>query len=58
MFKVIKAINKTYGYVHKWIGPGKCPSYIIGPQNTCRWYRYKRDALARAEDFNKEEIKQ
>lgn len=52
MFRVIKAVNKSYGYTHQWIG-NNCPSYIIGPHKTCRWYRYKRDAVKRADEFNK-----
>jgi hypothetical protein len=53
MFRVIKSVTRSYGYCHQWVGPN-CPSYIIGPQNTCHWYRYKRDAVKKAEALNKE----
>jgi hypothetical protein len=53
MFRVIKSVTRSYGYTHQWSGPGPCPTYIIGPHNTCHWYRYKRDAVKRAEEFNK-----
>ena len=38
------------GYVHKNIG--KPASFIVGPNQTCHWYKYKRDAVAAAARFN------
>lgn len=51
MFKVIKSLTRSYGYSLQWIGPD-CPSYIVGPQNSCYWYRYKRDATKRLDVVN------
>ena len=53
MFIVIKSLTRKYGYSHQWVGPN-CPSYVVGPQHTCHWYKYKREAIKRAEDFNKQ----
>lgn len=41
---------RTYGYTVQDI-TGRT-TYFIGPGCTCGWYKYKRDAIARAEVFN------
>ena len=47
MFKVVtqyRAIGKRGGYVLQWVGSNK-PSYIVGPNSTCCWYKHKKDAV-------------
>lgn len=48
---VIKSIKRTYGYSLKWIGENR-PSWVIGPQQTFMWFRYKRDAVEAAKRYN------
>jgi hypothetical protein len=49
---VAKSITRGYGYALQWVGANK-PSYIIGPNNTFSWYKYKRDAVKAAQVYNK-----
>ena len=56
MFKVIKSINKNYGYVLQWNSQKAKPSYMLS--NIICWYRYKRDAIKRAEEMNKGILKE
>ena len=44
--------KREAGYCLQWVGENK-PSYIVGPQGTCCWYKYKKDAIARAQELNK-----
>lgn len=48
-FIVIKHPTKR-GYAHKNIGAPQ--SYILGPGQTCHWYKYKTDAVKRADELN------
>lgn len=49
--RVIKSIHRTYGYSLQWIGKNP-PSWIIGPNRTWAWYRYKRDAIEAVKRYN------
>lgn len=55
MFKAItqfKATGERGGYTLQWQGENK-PSYIIGKNNTCCWYKHKADAVKAAESLNR-----
>jgi hypothetical protein len=49
--KVIRSLRRSYGYSLQWVGPNP-PTWIMGPNHTWAWYRYKRDALAKAAIYN------
>lgn len=54
MFKAItqfKATGKRGGYTLQWQGANK-PSYIIGENNTCCWYKHKKDAVRAEQQQN------
>jgi hypothetical protein len=44
--RIIRAIGRSYGYAIQYVEP--IPQWVTGPQNTAGWYRFKRDAIARA----------
>ena len=50
-YKVVKNISRGYGYALQDTQPEK-PGYSDGPQHTMGWYKYKRDAVARAKVLN------
>lgn len=47
---VIKSLRKTSGYSLQ--NRGLPQSFIVGPNQTFRWYKFKRDALAAANLLN------
>ncbi len=49
-FIVVKS-RKGYGYALKNIGEPL--PFIIGPGQTCHWYKYKTDAISGAERMNR-----
>lgn len=51
MFIVVKSRIRHYGYSIK--NTGKSLSWIIGPDQTFGWYKYKRDAQRAADGHNK-----
>jgi hypothetical protein len=57
MFKVVtqyKATGVKGGYVLQWESLNTCPSYIVGKNKTCGWYKYKKDAVNSANNQNKQ----
>lgn len=50
-FIVIKCPRTGKGYVHQNIGHPQ--AWIVGPNQTCHWYKLKRDAVTRAAELNK-----
>lgn len=55
MYKAVtqySVTGKRGGYTLQWIGDN-CPTWVIGPKQTHAWYRYKKDAVNRAEELNK-----
>jgi hypothetical protein len=55
MFKAMTQYAATGvrgGYVLQWQGDNK-PNYIVGPNNTCCWYKYKHDAEKAAAEQNR-----
>lgn len=55
MFHVItqyKATGKRGGYTLQWRGLNK-PSWCVGPNNTCTWFKFKVDAVFHCEEMNK-----
>jgi hypothetical protein len=49
-FVVVKTHSRAYGYSLK--NTGKPLSWITGPGQTFAWYKYKKDAISRANEFN------
>jgi hypothetical protein len=50
MFQVVRSLTRRYGWSIQ-APPGT--TWVIGPCRTFGWYRYKRDAIARADAFNR-----
>jgi hypothetical protein len=49
-FVVVNSLSQRYGYSIQ-APPGT--TWAKGPQRTFGWYRYKSDALKRAEELNR-----
>ena len=54
--RVIKSQMRKYGYTLQVVG--EVPSWVIGPNGTFAWYKYKRDAVSRAAVYNKDVAKE
>lgn len=48
MFEVIK---QNSGYVLQWQGQNK-PSWVIGLNNICCWFKYKKHAIEKQACYN------
>ena len=40
-------IKGSRGWTLQWVGPNK-PTWIVGLNNTCCWYKFKPDAVKAA----------
>ena len=49
---VIKSTLRHYGYSIRDVN--RVATYAIGPNFSCSWYKFKRDAIARCEALNRD----